>query len=239
MPGRAKDRDVRVSGASDRNAAASSEDTDSARLVARFQTGDNGAFEALYMRYFDRVYSYLWLVLRNPVEAEAAAQQVVVRVFETLPAYEQRGKPFRAWLFTIARNHAISQLRRRGETVVEDPDELGRRQDAPDPGSEPLSVLDWISDAELLLFIERLPATQRQILVLRYMLDLSYAQIAEVLGRTPSDVRRLQHRALKFLRERLRAIGREPRRAADPIGWQRRFRQARVLRDRRFALLGR
>jgi DNA-directed RNA polymerase specialized sigma24 family protein len=99
-------------------------------------------------------------------------------------------------------------------------------------------VLDWISDRELVLFVDRLPLAQRQVLLLRYMLDLTHAQIAEVLDRTPDDVRALHSRALRFLRTRLAALGRDARhgtrsRAMRPV------REARVLRHRRFVLLGR
>jgi hypothetical protein len=67
------------------------------------------------------------------------------------------------------------------------------------------------------------------------MLDLNATEIAQVLGRTPDDVRGLQHRALTFLRARLTAIGRR-RTGEKPIRMRGRFRQAPVLRSRRFIL---
>jgi hypothetical protein len=78
---------------------------------------------------------------------------------------------------------------------------------------------------------------QRQVLVLRYMLDLPYSEIAAILDRTPAEVRKLQHRAISFLRARLTAVRRAPRRG-ERSAWRRLPTQVRILRRRRYALLG-
>jgi hypothetical protein len=96
--------------------------------------------------------------------------------------------------------------------------------------------MDWISDKDLLLFVERLPLSQRQVLLLRYVLDLTHAQSAAVLGRTPNEVRKLQQRALASLRVRLTAVGSHTARG-ERASCQRSFKQVFVLRERRFALL--
>jgi RNA polymerase sigma-70 factor (ECF subfamily) len=211
------------------------EDIDTARLVARIQGGEQELFSQLYQRYFDRVYSYLRIVMRDDHEAEDGAQQVFLQVLNALPRYErQRGRPFRAWLFVIVRNYAIYQLRKHSRIELSDPATMPEEASVVDdesPGS-----LGWISDRELLMFVERLPLAQRQVLVLRFMLDLTHKEIAEVLGRSPEDVRILSHRALHFLRDRLTAIGREPERDAVRERSKVYLRQRTVLRARRFAL---
>jgi RNA polymerase sigma-70 factor (ECF subfamily) len=212
------------------------EDLDTARLVTRFQAGDNEVFAELYMRYFDRVYSYLRLALDDDHAAEDSTQQVFLKVMEALPRYERRTQPFRAWLFTIVRNHAIRYLEKRGRMEVVDPVELTDRQ--PDPaGTEPaeaFGVLGWISDRELLMLIERLPAAQRQVLMLRYMMDLTTTDIASILGRSSEDVRALQSRALRFLQQRLTALGRVPHGRQPTIQMTRRRAGAPVTQARRF-----
>jgi RNA polymerase sigma-70 factor (ECF subfamily) len=187
------------------------EDLDTARLVTRLQAGEDEAFEHLYLRYFDRVYAYLRVSLRDAHEAEDAAQQVFLKLYEALPRYERRHQPFRAWMFTIARNEAVDRLRKRGAVDVEDPAALSRRRDSA-ANHEALGPLRWMSDDEMLLLIERLSPLQRQVLLLRYMMDLSCTEVAEVLGRSPESVRQLQHRALEFLRGRLQSLGRQPAR---------------------------
>jgi RNA polymerase sigma-70 factor (ECF subfamily) len=212
------------------------EDLDTARLVTRFQAGDREVFSELYMRYFDRVYSYLRLALDDEHAAEDTTQQVFLKVMEALPRYERRTQPFRAWLFTIVRNHALRYLEKRGRMEVVDPVELTDRR--PDPvGPEPaeaLGALGWISDRELLMLIERLPVAQRQVLMLRYMMDLTTTDIATILGRSGEDVRALQSRALRFLQQRLTALGRAPQGRQPTIQMTRRRAGQPVLRARRF-----
>ena len=212
------------------------EDLDTARLVTRFQAGDKEVFAELYMRYFDRVYSYLRLALDDDHAAEDTTQQVFLKVMEALPRYERRTQPFRAWLFTIVRNHAIRYLQKRGRMEIVDPVELTDRQ--PDLAvaepAEAFGALGWISDRELLMLIERLPVAQRQVLMLRYMMDLTTTDIASILGRSSEDVRALQSRALRFLQQRLTALGRVPHRRQPTIQMTRRRAGAPVTQARRF-----
>jgi RNA polymerase sigma-70 factor (ECF subfamily) len=213
-----------------------SEDADTARLVARFQSGDSDVFSELYLRYFDRIYAYVLVAINEAHEAEDAAQQIFMQVLEALPRYERRRQPFRAWLFTIARNYTIRLVEKHHRLDIVDPEDLRHAREAEDSARPPLDALDWISDRELLMFIERLPLPQRQALHLRFVLDFSNAEIGLVMGRNQDDVRRLQHRALRFLEARLTAVGREAS-SGNSIRMRRWVPQAQVLRRRRFALL--
>lgn len=209
------------------------EDDEARRLVARFQAGDRDAFAEIYSGWFDRVYTYLRVVFKDNPEAEDAAQQVFIRAFQALPRYESGDRPFQAWLFTIVRNLARTILTQRGQAELVELDEAGEgRTTQPVPSF--LSSLDWITDADLLVFIDRLPPIQRQVLVLRFMLDLPAAEVARILDRSEGDIRVLQHRALAFLRKRLIAIGRGPSR--DRARTRSPLREATVLRSRRFIL---
>jgi RNA polymerase sigma-70 factor, ECF subfamily len=176
------------------------EDADSARLVRHFQAGDQDAFRALYMRYFDAIYAYLLVALRDRGEAEDVAQQVFMKVFTALPRYEDRGLPFRGWLFRIARNSALGHLRRR-RPAPEDPARLAAHADSRlnEFGEASLTA----ADRDLMTALSRLPLSQRQVLFLRYTMDMSAAETAMVIGRSPQAVRQLQQRAMRTLRERL------------------------------------
>jgi RNA polymerase sigma-70 factor (ECF subfamily) len=216
-------------------AAQAEEDRRVAEIVKRIQNGGDGeAFSELYRLYFDRVYGYMRLVLRDQHEAEDAAQQVFINVLNGIGDYVPR-RPFRAWLFTIVRNLALNRVRDLGRVDVLDPEAVDREAQPAEREQPELPSLDWISDRDLLMLINRLPTSQRQVLTMRYLLDLNAGEIAEVMERTPEDVRMLQHRAHRFLRERLRALGRAPdhgRRAR----MRTRLREATVLRARRFSI---
>jgi RNA polymerase sigma-70 factor (ECF subfamily) len=211
------------------------EDIDSARLVMRFQAAERETFSLLYLRYFDAIYSYMRVMLRNRVEAEDATQQVFISAFEALPRYERRDVPFRAWLFVIARNESLKRIQQSTRAEVVDPAEVNQRREETlsAPG---VDALQWITDRELLLLVERLPLAQRQVLMLRYLHDLTAAQTGAVIGRSAADVRMLQSRALRFLRARLTALGRAPAGQRWPR-MRRPLKQASVLRARRWALL--
>jgi RNA polymerase sigma-70 factor (ECF subfamily) len=214
------------------------EDKDTARLVAEFQAGDTEAFAGLYKRYFDRVYGYMRVAFKDRHEAEDVTQQAFTQIFEKLGSYQRRRQPFRAWLFTVVRNLAVSELRKRGRLEPMDPAELQVHQELISPPAEDdyaLDVLNRITDPDLVIFIDRLPLAQRQVLALRYILDLRNPEIAEVLGRKPDEVKVLHYRAVTFLRARLAAIGRVPGKG-ERIPAQIRFKQNEVARHRRFML---
>lgn len=210
-------------------------DIDAARLVIRLQAGDQSAMSELYLRYFDSVYRYARVALRDPHEAEDVTQQVFTNVFHALPNYEVRpAVPFRAWLFRIVRNALTDTVRRKERLTVEDPGTMEARRDML-VSQEAEQILPWLDDGDLSVFIERLPQSQREVLMLRFMLDLTPQEIAQVVGRTPKAVRRLQERALKTLEERLVAIGRIPQRKSRAPMWIR-LKPVPVVSARRFAL---
>jgi RNA polymerase sigma-70 factor (ECF subfamily) len=214
------------------------EDLDTARLITRFQAGETKLFSELYLRYFDRVYGYVKIVLKDHHEAEDVSQQVFISALEALPHYERRAQPFRAWLFSIARNQSVSSLRKSQRLDVTDPEDIGDHQlNGGENGGDP-AALNWVVDQDLMLLIERLPHPQRQALVLIEMMGLSVSEVAQILDRSPENVRMLKSRAIRFLRARLRALGRAPetRGRRESLIY---VRQATVLRRRRFALLRR
>jgi RNA polymerase sigma-70 factor (ECF subfamily) len=207
------------------------------RLVLRLQSGDESAFADLYLGHFDQVCSYLRTALGDFHEAEDVTQRVFLRVLRALPRYEVRpAVPFRAWLFRIARNEALRQLRGQGIVEVEDPTTVERRRDS-DPVEERSDTWDWLSDAELSEQMELLPLAQRQALTLRHLVGFNVHEIGMVLDRTPEAVRMLEHRAMRSLRERLTQGGFRPNRSVNPrTPMLARVRIAPVLRGRRFAL---
>jgi RNA polymerase sigma-70 factor, ECF subfamily len=209
------------------------QDVETARLVARAQSGDRDAMPELYLRFFDGVYSYLRVALRDEHEAEDATQEVFLKAMQALPRYELRARvPFRAWLFRIARNELISRVRKGRWVDVEEPEQITRRTDATSAASAEL--LDCVSNADMMMLLERLPVAQRQVIALRFMLDLSTEEMATVLDKSAEAVRQLEYRARRSLEDRLVALrGRGERHGHEMVI---RVRPAPVLCARRFAL---
>jgi RNA polymerase sigma-70 factor (ECF subfamily) len=209
------------------------EDVETARLVARAQSGDSDAMPELYLRHFDGVYSYMRVALRDEHEAEDATQDVFLKAVQALPRYELRASvPFRAWLFRIARNELITRVRKTKWVQCEDPERITRRCDAATPAAS--DALERMSNGDLMVLLERLPLPQRQVIALRYMLDLSTEEMGTVLNRSPEAVRQLEYRARRSLEGRLQAIHRRGERRREAMVM--RVRPMTVLRARRFAL---
>jgi RNA polymerase sigma-70 factor (ECF subfamily) len=210
------------------------EDIDSDRLVVRFQAGEVCAFDELYLRYFDRVYAYARVALRDDYEAEDVAQQVFGNVIQALPRYQVRDDAsFRSWLFRIARNAVLRTASRNARMRPQEPAELDRRLESPIP--QQASGLDWLSDKDLEMLVERLPLTQRQVVLLRYVFEFTTDEIADALDRTAVAVRMLEHRAMRALEARLDALRGYPRRC-DRASMVMRARSLPVLALRRLAL---
>jgi RNA polymerase sigma-70 factor (ECF subfamily) len=212
------------------------EDVATARLVVEYQVGDRSALEDIYLRYFDRVYAYARIALGDPRHAEEVTQQVFLRVVEALPRYElRRGMPFRPWLFRVARSTILEARVSPLRPEREEPAPRGAVE-SPAPSYAARDALEWLTDADLYRFVERLPASQREVLVLRYLLDLSPREVAAALDRTPQAVAQLLVRALRTVEGRVGARRR-------PGGSYRsamlvRARGAPVLSARRLALHG-
>ena len=158
---------------------------DDPTLIDAFRQGDEFAFVALYDRYKGAVYAYCAKMLLDRTAAEDLLQETFAR------AYEHRDRllnstSFKAWLFTIARNQCLNALRKRGREV---PFAL----DAPEPaspGATPFTNLLKSEQADLVSrTLAALPASYREVLVLREYQNLSYDEIAAVTKTTVSSVK--------------------------------------------------
>lgn len=219
------------------------EDRDSDRLVARAQGGDSDAVRDLYLRYFDRVYDYVRLLVRDRHDAQDVTQDIFLELMHLLPRYQLRlGQPFRLLVYRVARQRGIDHFRKHSRVEPEAPADMASRVGSGRVNSEELEAtrdaLRWVTDAELKLLMDRLPMSQRQVLLLHYGHDFNGMEIAAILDRTPQAVRNLEHRALTSMRERLESVGRKATGSSRRSPSLVRLRGGRVLLERRFALAG-
>jgi RNA polymerase sigma-70 factor (ECF subfamily) len=209
---------------------------ESLRLVVAFQLGEPDAFRNIYERHFDGVYGYLLTALRDRHDAEDGTQEVFIRALRGLPRYEFRGSPFEAWLFRIVRNHTLNVKRRSAPVSPADPARIDLWRDQRDLRAM-AGAAGATGDRDLLLFVARLPASQRQVIVLRHMVGLDWGDIATVLDRTSGAVRQLEQRALTYLRARLGAAGGGPSPRTGSLPMRRRACPSPVTASRRRALI--
>ncbi len=187
------------------------ENTDKSLIEAHCR-GDKTAFGELVRRYGDSILGYLTRMSRNREEAEDLFQETFKRVHEK--AHTFRGSQFKSWLFTIATNVAIDGLRRHRRMRVVS---LNQKLDCTDRNGEELSAVALADDSyepsqeaakaeqaqQVRGAIESLPARQRATLVLAYYQQLSYPEVAKVLGCSLGTVKTQMSRALRTLMQRL------------------------------------
>ena len=177
----------------------SPQDLDERTLVQRAIARDKEAFGALYDRHVVRVYRHIYYMVGNTAEAEDLTAQAFLQGWEAIERYQIRGAPFVSWLLRIAHNLGVSYLRSRKESA-QLPETLE------DHGSQrnPEEAIQQRLDGERVRHaILRLRDEQRRVIILRFVEDLDYQEVAEIVGKSVAAVRVIQHRALNALRKQM------------------------------------
>ncbi len=178
------------------------------RLMLRVRADDSAAFAELVELFQHRLVTVMHHLVGNQEEAEDLAQEVFLRVYRGRKKYHPRAK-FATWLFTIANNLALNTLRGKQRKPVvplnlRDSGPLGPRpaeQLVHDKGSLPMQRLQRQELAGIIQkALENLNERQRVAVVLNKFEDMSYAEIAEIMGLTTKGVKSLLSRARENLR---------------------------------------
>lgn len=173
-------------------------------LMKRTQNGDKLAFAQLYERYSASVLSYLYRMLGNVEDVESIGQEVFLRAFRFAATYQYPHK-FSTWLFTITRNLAINQSRRRKRSPIRNITELNL--EGIDMSGDPYQVAARATDdlekqeeiARVLKALDTLPTDQKEVIVLGVFQDLSYAEMEEITGTKAVTLRSRMFHGLKRL----------------------------------------
>jgi RNA polymerase sigma-70 factor (ECF subfamily) len=206
--GREAGRDASANAGEQARAAATSGRTD-AELVRRTLDGDHEAYRALVTAYQNKVYGIAYGVIHNREDALDIAQDVFIKAFKKLRSF-RGSSSFYTWLYRITVNMAIDHARKKRQTVsVEYDDRLLEQpppEGAPRDGQQvnPLEVLERQElNTTIMSAIMELPEEQRATVILRELEDLSYAEIAAVLGCSIGTVMSRLHYGRKKLRQKL------------------------------------
>lgn len=164
---------------------------------------DPDAFSRLYLVYLPRIYRYLLARLPTAEDAADACQQVFLKALEAIPTYDERGLPFAAWIFRIARNTTIDAARRRRSTVPWEHLPESAHPLEPDQPESAFLRRESVKRFEELL--APLDDDRRDLLVLRFVAGLTTKEIAGILGKSDGAVRTQLSRTLKTLKEHYHA----------------------------------
>jgi RNA polymerase sigma-70 factor (ECF subfamily) len=192
-----------------RIAVGRSSDRSDQELAERAISGDTRAYEQLVVRYQRLVYRILWSRGGDPQEIEDMAQETFMRAWERLGTFDP-AQPFKAWIARVAGNLAIDHYRARSRrpVLVELPDEETAPLRAGD--ADPALVAQKLDDQRgLLEALRQVPPLYREALVLRFVEDLPYDEIATALGLPLGSVKTRIFRGREMLKQRLIAAGRE------------------------------
>ena len=152
-------------------------------------------FDALYREARDDVFAYAATLLRDRAAAEDVTAQAFERAYRRRSRYDARRGTPRAWLFGIVRNAALDELRKRKRAATAEMPEP-QPDPAPDEAAELAAQRDAVRAA-----LHRLAPRDREVIALKYHAELSNAELAAVLGVSPTNAGTLLHRAMTKLRE--------------------------------------
>lgn len=178
------------------------------QILALAASGDEKAFAWLYQKYVTRIYNYVYFRTGNPADAEDLTAKVFMRAMRHIRNYRDLGLPFSAWLYRIAHNLVANWHR-----------DNGRKKEIPLDDAISLPVLSKHPESEvvkreetekLLRIIRKLPPERQQLIILKFVEQLSNAEIGEIMGKSEGAIKSLYHRTLLSLRKEYEKYFDEP-----------------------------
>jgi len=174
--------------------------------VERAREGDPEAVGWLYEHYFERIYRYAYLKVGDATEAEDITEQVFLKLLESVNTFRWQGSTFASWLFRIAHNQIVDQVRRnsRHPQVPIEPVAALIQYEGADPHwwAEQSNFRDHLREA-----ISQLTDLQAQVIMLKFVAGLSNAEAAEAMNRTEGAIKALQFSALQNLNKIMTLMG--------------------------------
>lgn len=159
---------------------------------------DPARFQELYDRYFDQIYSYVYYHCGSREQAEDITAAAFQRGLEDLPNFQWRGVPYSAWLYRVAGNLLSRDRRRPAWLELQDLHYQGGVDEEPDQVVLRLDQNSRLHDA-----IQKLPADQRQAILLRFFAGMRNREVGRVMNRSEGAVKLLVFRAVSNLRKQL------------------------------------
>ena len=178
-------------------------------LITQYRNGNEAAFDLLVDRYKSKVYTTIFLIVKDQDVAEDLLQDVFVKVVRTLHSdkYNEEGK-FQPWVMRIAHNLAIDYFRkakRQPTILLEDGSNLLNSMRFAEQSSEELRIKEETLDLVRKL-IDELPEAQKEVVILRHYMDLSFQEIAEQTGVSINTALGRMRYALNHIRKKMKQV---------------------------------
>lgn len=179
-------------------------------LMLEFQNGNRASFENLMRKYYKRVFNFVYRLIGNRASAEDLSQEVFLRIYKSAAKYQSQAK-FQTWLYTIAKNLALNELRRKKRPIISlevgvnsKNGDVMTRQIADEKAENPSEHLKREEQAQAVReAIVDLSENQRMVVVLYRYDRMTYEEIAETLKMSVSAIKSLLSRARESLRKSL------------------------------------
>lgn len=177
------------------------------KLLALAAKGDRHSFGEFYEVFLNEIYRYILFRVNEPNEAEDLTSKVFLEAWESLTGarHEQNIKNIRAWIYRIARNKVTDYYRARKhqEPIDENPDKKlqGAWLES--------DMEDLFVSQKLVEGVQQLQAHYQEVIILRFINQMSHAEVAEIMNITEGHVRVLQYRALQQMREAMSEVNNE------------------------------
>jgi len=164
-------------------------------LIDKAIVGDGNAFGRLYDMHVDRVYRHIYYRVSNTADAEDLTQQVFIKAWQAIGRYKKTANPFLAWLIKISHNLVIDFYRAKKSEAF-DFDIVAAK-----PETDPAHLAEaHFNQQEIRQAINKLHGNQQQVILMRFIEDFSYSEIAASLGKSEGAIRVVLHRGLAKLK---------------------------------------
>ncbi|MDX1659331.1 MAG: sigma-70 family RNA polymerase sigma factor [Nitriliruptorales bacterium] len=174
-------------------------------LVADAKEGDEHAFAAIYDRYVDQTFGFIYRRVGHRQTAEDLTGDVFFRAFRRLDTFEWQGKDLGAWIMTIARNRVYDHFKSARFRLERSTDQTPETPETGIDDPERVSVARDMAKS-LGYALEQLKDDHREVIELRFIHNMSVADTAEIMDRSVGATKALQYRALRALAEHVKDV---------------------------------
>lgn len=170
------------------------------KIIRNAIKGKPLAFGMLYDHYQPKIYRFVYIKVSNREDAEDITHQAFLNAWQNIKSYKHMGFPFSSWLYSIARNLVIDHYRTKKSVV--DIEEINP-EFAIAPASIELSIDKGLTMDAILIAIRSLKQEYQDVLIMRFINELSLKEVAAAIGKTEGAVKLLEHRGLATIKRNI------------------------------------